>query len=311
MWRLGEEMRRLVGEYVTSGCRCKRNIIFLIRIISNLSGLLSNDRVRFNESDHGRATMAVPANNRRAPITGFNSERRSSVDRALFDILLSDRKGLPDQLGTCRRHPESVRRCQSPRSAAPLQDTPRQYTTVPRPSGHLQENPRMCQTVSLTFEAPARDSRTVGDDAKTVWVPEDCLPDRRGTGRRLAHGARNIPDRHLQETPRRCKKFSKIVGATARDSQKDGDDAKTVLVPAGDSQTMPDGLRNRQETLRQSATMPKLSGHQPDTHRQSPRPVRHLQGLQYSLRRCRDRLGSCRRLPDSLRCCQVCLGTCN
>ncbi|KAH3861379.1 hypothetical protein DPMN_024307 [Dreissena polymorpha] len=48
-------------------------------------------RIRLNESDHGRATMVVPANIRRATITGFNRERRSSVDRALFDILSSDR----------------------------------------------------------------------------------------------------------------------------------------------------------------------------------------------------------------------------
>ncbi|KAH3707566.1 hypothetical protein DPMN_066976 [Dreissena polymorpha] len=47
--------------------------------------------VWFNESDDGRATMVVPANNRRATITGFNRERRSSVHRALFDILSSDR----------------------------------------------------------------------------------------------------------------------------------------------------------------------------------------------------------------------------
>ncbi|KAH3738447.1 hypothetical protein DPMN_045081 [Dreissena polymorpha] len=30
--------------------------------------------------------MVVPGNNRRATITGFNRERRSSVDHALFDI---------------------------------------------------------------------------------------------------------------------------------------------------------------------------------------------------------------------------------
>ncbi|KAH3698425.1 hypothetical protein DPMN_055169 [Dreissena polymorpha] len=48
-------------------------------------------RVRFNESDHGRETMVVPGNNRRAAITGFNRKRQSSVDRALFDILSSDR----------------------------------------------------------------------------------------------------------------------------------------------------------------------------------------------------------------------------
>ncbi|KAH3769336.1 hypothetical protein DPMN_170586 [Dreissena polymorpha] len=47
--------------------------------------------VRFNESDHSRATMVVQENNHRATITGFNRERRSSVDRALFDILSSDR----------------------------------------------------------------------------------------------------------------------------------------------------------------------------------------------------------------------------
>ncbi|KAH3727608.1 hypothetical protein DPMN_053547 [Dreissena polymorpha] len=47
--------------------------------------------VRFNESDHGRAAMVVPANNRRATIAVFNGERRSSIDRALFDILSSDR----------------------------------------------------------------------------------------------------------------------------------------------------------------------------------------------------------------------------
>ncbi|KAH3889930.1 hypothetical protein DPMN_013997 [Dreissena polymorpha] len=35
--------------------------------------------------------LVVPANNRRATITGCNRERRSSVDRALFDILSSDR----------------------------------------------------------------------------------------------------------------------------------------------------------------------------------------------------------------------------
>ncbi|KAH3839630.1 hypothetical protein DPMN_113062 [Dreissena polymorpha] len=51
----------------------------------------SLSRVRFNESDHGRVTMVVPANNRRATITGFNRERRSSFERMLFDILSSDR----------------------------------------------------------------------------------------------------------------------------------------------------------------------------------------------------------------------------
>jgi hypothetical protein len=35
--------------------------------------------------------MVVPANNRRATITGLNGERRLSVDRALFDVLSSDR----------------------------------------------------------------------------------------------------------------------------------------------------------------------------------------------------------------------------
>ncbi|KAH3885128.1 hypothetical protein DPMN_009118 [Dreissena polymorpha] len=63
---------------------------------------------------------------------------------------------------------------------------------VPRPSGHLQENPRLWQTVSQISRAPARYSQTVGDDAKTVLLPEsdsqmvpDGLPDCRGTIRRL------------------------------------------------------------------------------------------------------------------------------
>ncbi|KAH3784792.1 hypothetical protein DPMN_162863 [Dreissena polymorpha] len=63
---------------------------------------------------------------------------------------------------------------------------------VPRPYWHLQENPRLWQTVSQTSGAPARYSQTVGDDAKTVLVPEgdsqtvpDGLSDRRGTIMRL------------------------------------------------------------------------------------------------------------------------------
>ncbi|KAH3806930.1 hypothetical protein DPMN_135260 [Dreissena polymorpha] len=52
---------------------------------------ITETRARFNESDHGRVSMVVPANNRRAKITGLNGERRSSVDRALFDVLSSDR----------------------------------------------------------------------------------------------------------------------------------------------------------------------------------------------------------------------------
>ncbi|KAH3691320.1 hypothetical protein DPMN_192371 [Dreissena polymorpha] len=129
---------------------------------------------------------------------------------------------------------------------------------VPRPSGHLQENPRLCQTVSQTSGSPARYSQTVGDDAQSEedsqTVP-DGLPDRRdtdrrlpdsmrrrkarlGAGRRLAHGARQYtrpsghkqetlrqsatvprPSGHLQESPRRCKKFSQTVRAPERDAQ--------------------------------------------------------------------------------------------
>ncbi|KAH3840442.1 hypothetical protein DPMN_113891 [Dreissena polymorpha] len=62
---------------------------------------------------------------------------------------------------------------------------------VPRPSGHLQENPRLWQTVSQNSGAPARYSQTVGDDAKTVMIHEgdsqmvpNGLPDRRGIIRR-------------------------------------------------------------------------------------------------------------------------------
>ncbi|KAH3893513.1 hypothetical protein DPMN_017660 [Dreissena polymorpha] len=97
-----------------------------------------------------------------------------------------------DLRGTCMRLPDSVRRYQSSRPAAHLLDTTRQSTMVPRLSGHLQKNHRLCQTVYQTSGASARDSQTVGDDAKTVLVPEgdsktvpDSHPDRRGTGSRL------------------------------------------------------------------------------------------------------------------------------
>ncbi|KAH3806827.1 hypothetical protein DPMN_135155 [Dreissena polymorpha] len=83
------------------------------------------------------------------------------------------------------RLPDSVRRCQSPRPAAHLQDTPRQSTMVPRPSGHLRENPRLCQTVSQTSGAPAREYQTVCDGANTVLVPAG--------DRRLPDGSRVSP----------------------------------------------------------------------------------------------------------------------
>ncbi|KAH3820913.1 hypothetical protein DPMN_122662 [Dreissena polymorpha] len=68
------------------------------------------NRVRFNESDHGRASMVVPANNRRATITGFIGERRSSIDRTLFDKLSTPHTTTAGRLTLCR-HPKTCAKC--------------------------------------------------------------------------------------------------------------------------------------------------------------------------------------------------------
>ncbi|KAH3835799.1 hypothetical protein DPMN_109163 [Dreissena polymorpha] len=78
-------------------------------------------------------------------------------------------ESLTDRRGTCRRLPDSVRWCQSPRPGAHLQDTPRQSTTVTGPSGHLQKTPQNCKTVCQTVAA---------DSLRRC---QDCL----GTSRRL------------------------------------------------------------------------------------------------------------------------------
>ncbi|KAH3851266.1 hypothetical protein DPMN_093746 [Dreissena polymorpha] len=149
-------------------------------------------RVRFNESDHGRATMVVPANNRRATIIGFNRERRSSVDRALFDILSSDRSPrLTPRLlvvyafsapkTRARRLPDNMRRCQ---------DRLGTCKTIP-------DSLRRFQKVSHSSWTPAGDSKTVCDGAKTIWAAAEeiqtvCNVVRESYG----------PTRHLQDTHR-------------------------------------------------------------------------------------------------------------
>ncbi|KAH3823781.1 hypothetical protein DPMN_125603 [Dreissena polymorpha] len=81
---------------------------------------------------------------------------------------------------------------------------------VPIPSGHLQENPRLCQTVSRTSGSPTRYSKTVGDDANTVLVPE-------GDSRTVPDGAR------------RCQTVSQIG-------------ARQYNRPSGTSRRLPDSL---------------------------------------------------------------------
>ncbi|KAH3851265.1 hypothetical protein DPMN_093745 [Dreissena polymorpha] len=119
---------------------------------------------------------------------------------------------------------------------------------VPRPSGHLQVNPRLWQKVSQTSGAPARYSKTVGDDAKTVMVPEG--------------------------DPRRCQTVSQTVMVLSGDSMTVCDDGNTVWAPAGDSHMVPENIPYRRGTSRR---------------------------LSDNLRRCQDRQGTCRRLPDIAR----------
>ncbi|KAH3860824.1 hypothetical protein DPMN_023747 [Dreissena polymorpha] len=72
----------------------------------------------------------------------------------------------------------------------------------PRPSGHLQENHRLCQTVSQTSGASARDSK------KSAKMPR--------------------PSWYLQETHRRCETVIQTVGSPAGDSQTVYDVGKTI-----------------------------------------------------------------------------------
>ncbi|KAH3823780.1 hypothetical protein DPMN_125602 [Dreissena polymorpha] len=73
--------------------------------------------------------MVVPSIYRRATITGFNGERRSSVDRALFNILSSDRSPpLTPRLLVALRFVGTINPCQ---------ETPRKSAKVPRSLRHL------------------------------------------------------------------------------------------------------------------------------------------------------------------------------
>ncbi|KAH3852238.1 hypothetical protein DPMN_094739 [Dreissena polymorpha] len=245
--------------------------------------VLSSDRSPPSHHDCSSldARRLTLSNNRRATITGFNRERRSSVDRALFDILSSDRSPpltprllvatIPDSFRRFQKVSltnwapagdfktdcdaaktialaednqtvcdDSVRRCQSPRPAAHLQDTSRQSTMGPRPSGHLQKNHRLCQTVSQTSGVSARDSK------KSAKMPR--------------------PSWYLQETHRRCQTVIQTVGSPEGDSQTVYDVGKTIWAPAEDSHTMPDNIEDRRGTST----------------------------ISDSLRRCQDRPGTCR-----------------
>ncbi|KAH3736153.1 hypothetical protein DPMN_042715 [Dreissena polymorpha] len=68
-------------------------------------------------------------------------------------------------------HPqESPKLCQKV-SQGHLQETLRQSATMPRPSWYLQETPRRFQTDFQTVGTPAGDSKTVSDGAKNVLAP--------------------------------------------------------------------------------------------------------------------------------------------
>ncbi|KAH3691038.1 hypothetical protein DPMN_193644 [Dreissena polymorpha] len=158
------------------------------------------------------------------------------------------------RLGTWPRLTDGGR--QPHRPLGHLQEILRQSVTVPRQSGHLQETPTRCLTVSNTVEAPAGDSQTVCGGVKTVWaiagdsqtVP-DSLPDRRAPAVTTRQSATvPIPSGRLQETLRRCKTVSQRVGAPAGDSVCNG--AKTVLALARVSQTVTDSHQDSRGTCR-------------------------------------------------------------
>ncbi|KAH3709187.1 hypothetical protein DPMN_068649 [Dreissena polymorpha] len=84
---------------------------------------------------------------------------------------------VPRPSGHLQENPSCAR--QSPRPPGHLQETLRQSATMARPSWYLQETPRRCKTVSQTVEAPAENFQTVCDGEKTVLAPAG-----------IAHGAR-------------------------------------------------------------------------------------------------------------------------
>ncbi|KAH3747091.1 hypothetical protein DPMN_181513 [Dreissena polymorpha] len=58
------------------------------------------------------------------------------------------------------------------------------------------------------------------------------------------------PSGHLQKNHRLCKTVSQTFGASPRDSQTVGKNVKTILVPEGDSKTVPDGHPDHRDTGR-------------------------------------------------------------
>ncbi|KAH3691308.1 hypothetical protein DPMN_192359 [Dreissena polymorpha] len=240
-------------------------------------------------------TRKAPVGHSQTVCDGASLQDRRCTCRTLPDSL----RWCHDRLCTCRRIPDCAR--QSPRPPGHLQDTLRQSATMQS----LKETPRRCQTVSQTVGALTGDSLTVCDDGKT----------RLGAGRRLAHGARKYttpsghkqetlrqsatvprPSGHLQETPRWCKQFSQTIRAPARDVQTVCNDAKNVWAPAGDSQTVAQTGGAFAGTQRQCPPLPRPSGQLQETPK--------LSAL------CKVRLGTCIRLPDSLRRCRYRPGTC-
>ncbi|KAH3737238.1 hypothetical protein DPMN_043820 [Dreissena polymorpha] len=108
---------------------------------------------------------------------------------------------------------------------------------VPRPSGHLRKKHRLCQTVSQTSGASARDSQAVGDDAKTVLEPEGDSQTVTQTVGASAGDSQTVYDvgktsGRRQETRTRCQTIYMTVGAQAGKSQTVFDGAKTVRAPA-------------------------------------------------------------------------------
>ncbi|KAH3737975.1 hypothetical protein DPMN_044576 [Dreissena polymorpha] len=154
--------------------------------------------------------------------------------------------------------------------------------------------------------APAGHSQTVYDGFKIV---PDCARQSPRPPEYLQETLRQSatmprPSWYLQETPRRCKTISQTVGAPARDSLTVCDGGKDRV---GAGRRLAHGSR---QYARPSGNKQQTPRHQPEISRQSPGPVGHLHGFKDSLRCCQVRLGTCNKLQDSLRRCRNRLGTC-
>ncbi|KAH3822856.1 hypothetical protein DPMN_124648 [Dreissena polymorpha] len=118
-------------------------------------------------------TGGVPAGDAQTVCDGAKTIRVPALD---FHTVCDAARSLSDRRGTCRRLPDSLRRCQDSLSdrrgtCKTLIDSLRRCQdhlgTCRRPRDSVQR----CQKVYQTGDTPLGDPQSVCDGAQTVWAP--------------------------------------------------------------------------------------------------------------------------------------------